>query len=211
VLQLLVEEVSGRPFAEYMRETVLEPLGMVRATFDWRRLVAENRIEELATSYDRVLVAHPHRRYSVPAAVSLYATPRDVARFGLALVRGNPVLERPTMAEMLTPQPGTSGSWGLGHTIYVTTGSGHVIGHDGGTYPASGTIVRVNPATGNGIVAMVSGGSGIIERLGDDWLYWETGLVTRQARREVIRRRLVPASVAILLGSIVLLVWSRAR
>jgi CubicO group peptidase (beta-lactamase class C family) len=37
VAQLLVEELTGRPFAEHMRAEVLEPLGMTASSFRWSR------------------------------------------------------------------------------------------------------------------------------------------------------------------------------
>jgi CubicO group peptidase (beta-lactamase class C family) len=40
VLQLLVEELTGRPFADYMQAEVLEPLGMRASSFGCRRTVA---------------------------------------------------------------------------------------------------------------------------------------------------------------------------
>jgi CubicO group peptidase (beta-lactamase class C family) len=39
ILQLLVEDITGRRFAEYMADTVLGPLGMTRSGFDLERLV----------------------------------------------------------------------------------------------------------------------------------------------------------------------------
>ncbi len=35
VLQLLIEDVTNRPFAEYMKETVLNPLEMTKSSFDF--------------------------------------------------------------------------------------------------------------------------------------------------------------------------------
>ena len=35
--QLLVEELTGRPFADYLRAEVLEPLGMTASSFRWSR------------------------------------------------------------------------------------------------------------------------------------------------------------------------------
>jgi CubicO group peptidase (beta-lactamase class C family) len=40
VLQLLVEELTGRPFADVMQAEVLGPLGMTVSSFDWRRTAA---------------------------------------------------------------------------------------------------------------------------------------------------------------------------
>lgn len=204
VLQLLLEEVTGRPFAAFMKETVLRPLGMTAASFDWSELAAQ----DLVTPYDSNVVPKPRRRHAALAAVALYATPRDLAQFALAFA-GNPVLSHDTLRQTLQPQPGTSGTWALGHTLFVATGAGsHIVGHDGGSPPAWGAMVRVNPATGNAMIVTVSGGAGAINDLGHDWLYWETGQVTPEGRRQLIYRRIAPASAAFVLG---LLVFMLAR
>lgn len=213
ILQLLIEEVTGRPFADYMREAVLQPLGMTRSCFDLDALTAEGRAHELATSYDHQLKPQPQRRHTSQAAVSLFATPRDMARFATAYTAvENPVLRQETLKAMLTAQPGTAGTWGLGQTLFVANDAGgHVVGHDGGSPPAWGAMVRVNPATGNGMVLMVSGGRGAVNQLGHDWVYWETGKVTFEARRQTLYGRVVPASAAIVVGAIVLVLWRLSR
>jgi hypothetical protein len=141
--------------------------------------------------------------------VALYATPRDVARFVLAFSGDNPVLEKETLEQMMTPQPGTGGTWGLGQTLYVATDAGgYVAGHSGGSYPATGASVRVNPRTGNGFVLMASGGRGATNQLVHDWVYWETGTVTAEGRRQIVYDRLKgPAPAAIIVGAIVLVLW----
>jgi CubicO group peptidase (beta-lactamase class C family) len=195
-----------------MKEAVLQPLGMTRSSFDWEAIVAEGRAGDLATSFDRELNPHPPRRYTATAAVSLYATARDLAQFALAFNRENLVLRQETLKQMMMPQPGTSASWGLGHTLNVRNDAGgHVVGHDGGTYPAWGAVMRVNPATGNGIVMMVSGGQASVSRLGDDWVYWETGKVTFQSRLEIVYERAVPALVAIIVGALAIVLWKVLR
>lgn len=212
VLQLLIEEVTNRPFADYMKEAVFEPLGMTKASFDLDATAIEDRTKHLATSYDRDLIPRAHRRYTATAAASLYATPEDMARFILAFTRENPVLRQETLKQMMLPQPGTGGTWGLGLTIYVANDAGgYVVGHDGGSLPAWGAMMRVNPATGNGFALMVSGGRGAVNQLGHDWVYWETGNVTFEARRQIVYNRLVPASVVIVLGAISLVLWKLFR
>lgn len=210
VLQLLVEEVTGRPFADYMKEAVLQPLGMTRSSFDWDAIVAEGRAQDLAPNFDKDLKTGPHRRYTGTAGVALYATPRDMARLVGAFTGRNPVLSRGTLERMMEPQPGASGSWGLGLALFAPNAAGgHVVGYDGGSVPAWGAMMRVNPATGNGMVMMVSGGRGAVNQLGHDWVYWETGVITAAARREVALSRLVPATLAIVLGAVVIVLWTK--
>lgn len=207
ILQLLVEGVAGRPFEEYMQEAVLEPLGMTRSSFDLDVVVRNGWAGSLAPAFDHELQVQPHRRYTAKAAVSLLATPRDVARFAQALLRQNPVLRRETVERMLEPQPGTEGSWGLGLTLFTTDhAGGRVVGHSGGTYPAWGAMTRVNPASGNGMVLMVSGGRGALDRLPHDWVYWETGVILAEARRELLYDQAPGGLAAITLGAVAIAV-----
>lgn len=206
ILQLLIEEITNRGFADYMKETVLQPLGMTKSSYDLDAIAAEGRLPDLAPSFDGNLKPHPPRRYTAQAAVALRVTPRDLAQFVLAYTKENPVLKQETLKQMLTPQPGTGGTWGLGQTLYVANDAGgYVVGHSGAAFPAQGASLRVNPATGNGFVLTVSGGRGATNQLVHDWVYWETGKVTSEARQELVYARMVPASIAIVVGASVLL------
>jgi len=214
VLQLLVEEVTHQPFAEYMKAAVLQPLGMTKASFDLDALASEGREQELAPNFDSGLNPHPRRRYTSAAAVALYATAEDMAQFARAFTGENPVLRQETLKQMMTAQEGTAGTWGLGLTLFIENDAGgYVVGHDGGAYPAWGAMLRVNPATGNGMVLLVSGSQGAVNQLGHDWVYWETGKVTYEARRQIVYDRLLKGSglVAIILGAIVLALWKLSR
>ena len=209
VLQLLVEEVTGLRFTDYMKDAVLAPLGMTRSSFDLGAIEAEGRLTDVATSYDASLRPHPTRRYTALAAVALYATARDLAQFARAYTGANPVLRPETLKAMMQPQAGTAGGWGLGQTLYAQNGAGgYVVGHDGGTLPASGALMRVNPQTGNAIVLMCSGGRPGMSSLAEDWVYWETGVVTEASRRQHVYDRMRPAAAAILLGTVAIAWWA---
>uniref|UniRef100_B8HMC9 Beta-lactamase n=1 Tax=Cyanothece sp. (strain PCC 7425 / ATCC 29141) TaxID=395961 RepID=B8HMC9_CYAP4 len=207
VLQLLIEEVTQQSFSEYMEKAILKPLGMEKSSFDWEAIAASGRTDKLATSFDEELQPSPHRRYTATAAASLYATPQDMARFVQAYSRKNLVLKQETLKQMMTPQPGAHQDWGLGHALYVANGAdGYVIGHDGANLPALGHTVRVNPATGNGIVLLISGNLELASQLGDDWVYWETGNLPMNAKLRILGNRLVPALVGIGLGALAIVI-----
>jgi CubicO group peptidase (beta-lactamase class C family) len=197
VLQLLIEDVTGQPFETYMQTAVLRPLGMTRSTFDF-----DTAAKTLVPAFDRDQRKHAPRRYAAPAGVALYATPHDVARFAEALSRES---ARP----MFVPQNATGGSWGLGPTLY----GGGVVGHDGGSVPAWGAVLRVNPATGNAFILLVSGARISASLLGDTWIRWETGYVRPWARRQMIYDRARPASIAMIAGAIVIVIarWRRRQ
>lgn len=65
----------------------------------------------------------------------------------------------------------------------------------------------VNPATGDGFALMVSGSAGATNQLPHDWIYWETGKLTFEARRQTAQNRIVSAAVAIIVGTIVIALW----
>jgi CubicO group peptidase (beta-lactamase class C family) len=183
VLQLLIEEVTQRSFGDYMAEAVLQPLGMTGASFEWEAIVSQGRADDLATNFDAKLKPQPHRRYSVTAAASLYATPQDMVAFAQAYTHPNPVLKPETLAQMMMPQPGAYQDWGLGQILYAANGAGgYVVGHDGNNLPAMSHTVRINPATGNALILMTVGNEGLANQLGDDWVYWETGILSTNAR-----------------------------
>jgi CubicO group peptidase (beta-lactamase class C family) len=210
ILQLVVEEVTRRPFAEYMKKAVLQPLEMTKSSFDLDAIIQEGRTAHLAPAFDGDLQVQPHRRYAAAAAVALHATAHDLARFAQAFTRPNPVLEAETMELMFTPQPGTAGTWGLGHTLYSENGAGgHVVGHSGGTYPAWGAMLRVNPETGNAMVLVVSGGRGALNRLPHDWVYWETGTITAEARRQALFDQAGVGLAVIVLGAVAIVFFRR--
>ena len=72
--------------------------------------------------------------------------------------------------------------------------------------PALGHTVRVNPATGNGIVLLISGNLELASQLGDDWVYWETGKLPMNAKLRILGSRLVPGLVGIGLGVLAIVI-----
>ena len=135
---LLVEEVSGRPFADYVRENVLEPLGMQSSGFTLsmdaqrRRAVAY----ELVGQGQRPL---PFDVLQIPPAGGFATTATDMARFLIAHLRGGTfegarILEAATVERMHAPQfrqhPDASG-WAYGFWEDRSAG-GRALLHNGG-------------------------------------------------------------------------------
>ncbi|HVE61741.1 MAG TPA: serine hydrolase domain-containing protein [Chitinophagaceae bacterium] len=212
VLQLLIEEVTNKSFNNYMKETVLQPLGMTRSTYDLDDIINMGTYNDLVPNYDLNLKLHPHRRYANMAGVSLRTTPHDLAQFLSAYYNENPVLGKEIIKQMVFPQPGTSLSWALGHEVYIANNSSdYIVGHGGGAFPRTGASMRVNPATGNCIAILMTGGPEMIDPLINDWIFWETGKMIFDIRN-VFHNRFMHALVLIVLGTIMIILWkSRKR
>jgi CubicO group peptidase (beta-lactamase class C family) len=135
---LLVEEVSGLPFHDYVRAAILEPLGMHRSGF----LLTGEAAKSLATAYDFVDGQHqPLSRDCVNTSPSgeFAATGTDMSRFLIAHLQsgtyeGARILRESTLARMharqFAPHPGISG-WAYGFWEDRRNGSRGLM-HDGG-------------------------------------------------------------------------------
>lgn len=205
ILQLLIEELTGKSFNEYMREHVLQPLGMQYATYDTEELVAENRLNQLAPNYDIELNAHPHRKHTMMAGGSLRVTPHEMALFLQAYFHER-MLTKSTIQLMLQPQTGTESTWGLGHEIYLNTDSLKIAGHGGGAFPRTGASFRVNLSTGNAIAIMMTGGTEMIDPYMKAWMYWETGQYEFDIR-EGFHKRIQQMIVVTILGAMLIIGW----
>ena len=109
IVQLAVEDETGKPFAQAVRELVLEPLGMSRSTFV-QPLPADLR-DKAALAYRANGEAVPGRSHTYPeqAAAGLWTTPEDLARFAIgvqrmATGRGPKVMTQELAARMINRQ-----------------------------------------------------------------------------------------------------------
>ena len=119
VMQQLVLDVTKEPFPKFMHDTVLEPIGMSRSTY--QQPLATDLVQFAAMPYlasGKPVSGGPHT-YPEMAAAGLWTTPSDLARYIIEVersVRGeaNHVLTRQMIQQMLTLG---KGNWGLGVQI----------------------------------------------------------------------------------------------
>jgi CubicO group peptidase (beta-lactamase class C family) len=81
ILQLIVTDVSGKAYDEFMQERVLDPLGMKESFFT--RLPPDSKKSLLATGYlpDGTEVEGKYHIYPEQAAAGLWTTPTDLCRY----------------------------------------------------------------------------------------------------------------------------------
>ncbi len=151
IMQLIVEEKTGKPLAELMQKRVFDRFGMKNTSMMWRPDFAGH----VANGYDGngKKIGHAHRSHS-RAAGSMDTTLDDYARFLAGALRGDGLSEA-ARKEMLSPQiaivspqqfpshwPGSTDvnrkiglSYGLGWGIYQSPHGRAFFkeGHDDGT------------------------------------------------------------------------------
>jgi CubicO group peptidase (beta-lactamase class C family) len=172
VVQLLMTDVTGRPFSELMQEVVLGPAGMTSSTFE--QPLPQGLRNRATTEHDVNGQPFEDKRHHWPIQASggLWTTPSDLARFAVEIVRARAgesdlLLSREMAHEMLTPQievrdSDLADSYGLGFEL-AGDGRGSLFMATGGTW-GSTCILWMYPETGQGAVIMTNsaGGEGAI-------------------------------------------------
>ncbi len=161
VLQQLLEDVTGRPFADLVQEIVLDRLGMVHSTFE--QPLPEAYAESAATAHrgNGEMVRGRWHTYPERAAAGLWTTPSDLACFVIEIQRSragksSAVLSAEMTQQMLTPPVGDG--YGLGLAISKIEDQmrfEHGGGNEGYRCYAGGYV-----STGQGVVWMTNGDNG---------------------------------------------------
>ncbi|UUU22854.1 non-ribosomal peptide synthase/polyketide synthase [Streptomyces sp. DSM 40750] len=162
VVQQVLEDATGRPFAELMDDVLLKPLGLTGSSFD--PAFPETTDRPVALGHDPAgrPVEGGWLTRPEPAAAGLWTTATDLAKAALEIRRAR--LARPlalltadSAREMLTAQHLHS-SYGLG-TVVDDLGADVQFGHGGGGAGYhSLAMCRVGP--GRGFVVLTNGESG---------------------------------------------------
>jgi len=143
LLGLLIEEASGRPWGAFLKERILDPLGMRATRANDRRAILPGRARGYALSEGRLANAEYLSTTQPYAAGALVSTVRDLARWDDALSRGR-LLPRAVLREMWTPvrlRGGMEAGYGLGWSVERVKGRRRV-GHGGGILGFSTQIDR---------------------------------------------------------------------
>ncbi|MEW6742359.1 MAG: serine hydrolase [Planctomycetota bacterium] len=159
VMQLLLEDVLVAPFAQIMRETVLDPLGMGNSTYE---VLDEARLARAAKGHtgDGKVIERGVHLYPEKAAAGLWTTASDLARFAVEIMaslqgQSNAVLGQEMTRQMLTVQ---ARPFGLGFQL-DGTGDAFEFSH-GGANAGFRCVLVAFPGRGQGAVVMTNGDAG---------------------------------------------------
>jgi CubicO group peptidase (beta-lactamase class C family) len=160
IAQVLIEDLTGKPFHSVMESEVLGPMGMSESTFEqplpeWLAAMAAVGHGENGDP-----IEGRWRTYPEQAAAGLWTTPTDLARFlldlrGAYLESTDAVLEPVTVRKMWSRG---LGGRGLGFRV-DGTGENLIIYHSGGNKGYRAFMV-LYPVTGDGVVVMTNAEGG---------------------------------------------------
>jgi CubicO group peptidase (beta-lactamase class C family) len=161
LLELVIEEVTGRDFAQYMADEVLLPLGMRSSSFALNPDVARR----IATGYDLRGRAVPTYVYPARASGGLFTSVDDIARFvsaGMSDAHNGAVLGLAGIRALQSPQVAVSGifalvadAYGFGHFFDDRPGNSRVV-WVGGQGNGWMTDFHAVPASGDAIVILTN-------------------------------------------------------
>ncbi|MEQ8516223.1 MAG: serine hydrolase domain-containing protein [Chromatocurvus sp.] len=161
IIQLLLEDATGAPFAELLQKRVLAPAGMSRSSFE--QPLPEARLANVALPYRADGTAEPGGPHTYPerAAAGLWTTPTDLLRFAAQIqdaLAGTPdrILSPGMAATAITRQ---EGGLGLGFFLGPPQGPVTTFSH-GGANAGYRAQLYAGAVEANGIAIMTNSDSG---------------------------------------------------
>jgi CubicO group peptidase (beta-lactamase class C family) len=160
VMQQLVTDISGKPFAALAKELVLQIIGMTSSTFEQPLPKSLHAKAAVAHNDKGEMIAGRWHAYPEMAAAGLWTTPTDLARFAVDLQQAykgktGKVLAPEVVRQMFTAQ---IGGYGLGIALNGT-GEAARFSHGGSNEGYRCTLVAYKEI-GQGAVVMTNSDNG---------------------------------------------------
>lgn len=178
ILQLIIEEVTGQKFEDYMQAQILNPLGMTGSSYT----IDEKILNATSFEHNGFGEVIDFELFTAQAAAGLHTTINDFTKFAQASLYANKknqqqILSASYLQQMMEPAPASNGNYGLGYGIESINGTSITLAGHGGANSGWHAFLRVNPVTNDGFIMVTNGGAGhnIYRQVYCDWIYWETG------------------------------------
>lgn len=160
ITQELLADVTGKPFPEFMQETIFKKLEMTRSTYQQPLPKEFWDLAAVGHTLNGEKVKGNWHTYPEMAAAGLWTTPTDLARFAIEIQKSragksNRVLSVKTVNEMLTPQVGGRG---LGFIVQGENESARF--SHGGSNAGYRSLLVGYASTGQGAVVVTNSDSG---------------------------------------------------
>ncbi|MCJ7818606.1 MAG: beta-lactamase family protein, partial [Syntrophales bacterium] len=229
LLQLVIEDLTGEPFAQYMQREVLQPLGMLDS---WHEFTPEVE-SRMGWGYNSLFEGLEEYSYAQKAAAGLFTSVQDMGTYATAIMPGpdgepvgRGVLKPETVAQMLAAQVELAGfekvlfkgNYGYGYIREQLPGGVTVISHPGGN-PGWIAELVILPESGDGLVVFTNIAHGYVlfadlvdrwmERLGYDSPYVARLILASGVVFDLLGSVLVGGSLLLLGGLAVAIIRGR--
>lgn len=185
VLQLLVEEVTGEKFEDYMKRAIFDPLGLKYTGYDnsvWSE-------ESVATGYTGTGKVINDRVFVDYAGAALMTTSEELGKIVQVCLGGNDgksILKKETFDMMFTPVSKTKnmfGDYGLGFVIQNLSSGEKAITHSGDIVGWNAQMAFI-PKNKDGIVILTNGDAGYYFKsdLLGIWSMWVAGGINNDTK-----------------------------
>lgn len=181
LLQLIVEEVTKKPFDKYMYEEILKSFGMEHSTYS-------NNITNcnMSKAYGVLGQTSPNYNFTEEAAAGLKTTMPDFLKFILAMMdgnngetRGRSILKSQSIDLMFTP---VRSNYGFGFFYNKLPNGNTLIWHGGANMGGWRAQYGMIPEKKDGLIVFTNSDNG--QNLTDDifnyWEQYETGTMPQQ-------------------------------
>ncbi len=155
IMQLLICDVTGKAFPDFMREMVLGPLHMTHSTY--QQPLPDSLAPNAATAHNREGQPLKGKWHVYPemAAAGLWTTPSDLARFAIAIQKAE-LLSQDMTNQMLTRQ---IADVGIGIMLQGTGDNEYF--HHGGDNAGFHAMLLASIKGGYGAVIMTNSDGGV--------------------------------------------------
>lgn len=169
LLDHVITEVGGKPYADFMREEVFLPLGMTHTSID----IGPGLEAQQAIRYTPEGKRIPFYKFDHPGASAVYSSAHDLVRFAMFHMREHladqkQILKDESLAAMQenTALKNERDGYGIGWGTATDDRGYDYIQHTGGM-PGVATCVRFVPSERLAIVSLANSRSGLAYRLPD--------------------------------------------
>jgi D-alanyl-D-alanine carboxypeptidase len=163
IIGCVLEDVTGKPYPQIVRERILDPLGLAAAE---AAITTETR-KRLAVGYDRWYDDRPARRQDpfVPAPWvetgtadgALATAAEDLAVFLRVFLNGGKRLLSSESFELMSrPVAEIGDGWSYGYGLYVGTKDGRNLFGHGGSMPGFASAMLGDPEAGLGAAVLIN-------------------------------------------------------
>lgn len=178
ILQLIIEEVTGQKFEDYMQAQILNPLGMTSSSYT----IDDKILKSSSLEHNDFGEVIDYELFTAQAAAGLHTTITDFTKFAQASLYADKnnhqqILSTSYLTQMMEPAEASNGSYGLGYQLETIDGISTTLAGHGGANAGWHAFLRVNPLTNDGLIMITNGGAGrnVYRQIYCDWIFWKTG------------------------------------